>query len=157
MNTQTKFCVPLKVYYDASCPLCVTEMHALRDLDWRGRLKLVDCSAETFHDQDAMRDGVTREELMDLMHVRDPEGRWLIGMDAFEAVYASAELPRVARLWGDRRWRPLFDRVYPWIARNRQLLSRVGLHRIVRLALSRATRGRRLTRATPSDPHGSVQ
>ena len=157
MNTRKKFCVPLTVYYDASCPLCVTEMHALRELDWRGRLKLVDCSPPAFDDREATRDGMTREQLMDLIHVRDPEGRWLVGMDAFEAVYASAGLARVARVWGDRRWRPLLDRIYPWIARHRQFLSRLGVHRVVRLVLSRAARGQRLTRATPSDRHGSVQ
>ena len=45
MNTHSKFCVPLTVYYDKSCPMCAAEMHVIEELDWRGRLKLVDCSA----------------------------------------------------------------------------------------------------------------
>ena len=36
---------PLTIYYDASCPLCAAEMHALRDEDHACRLRLVDCSA----------------------------------------------------------------------------------------------------------------
>ena len=51
MNTTKKFCVPLTVYYDKSCPMCATEMQVIRGLDWRGRLKLVDCSAADFDDR----------------------------------------------------------------------------------------------------------
>lgn len=131
MKTTTKFCVPLTVYYDKSCPLCATEMDALQDLDWRGRLELVDCSAPGFEDRAAAGEGVTREAMMTRLHARDPEGRWLKGLDAFEAVYAAAGLDRAARLWAHPRLRPLLDRVYPWIARYRQPLSRLGLHRLV--------------------------
>jgi predicted DCC family thiol-disulfide oxidoreductase YuxK len=131
MNTVTKFCVPLTVYYDKSCPMCATEMHVIQDLDWRGRLNLVDCSAPDFADRIAEREGVTREAMMTKLHVRDPEGQWLRGLDAFEAVYASAGLDRPARFWGSRRLRPLLDRIYPVMARYRQPLSRLGLHHLV--------------------------
>ena len=141
MNTTRKFCVPLTVYYDKSCPLCATEMHALRDLDWRGRLKLVDCSAQDFDDADLAREGVTREQMMARIHARDPEGRWLVGIDAFEAVYGAAGLKGAARVWGNRRLRPLLEAIYPWIARYRQPLSRLGLHRVVGALLRRASRG----------------
>ena len=140
MNTTNKFCVPLTVYYDKSCPMCATEMHVLQDLDWRGRLKLVDCSAPGFNDGAAAKEGVTREAMMTRLHARDPEGRWLTGLDAFEAVYASAGLDGPARLWGDRRLRPVLDRIYPVLARHRQPLSRLGLHRVVGALLRAAGR-----------------
>jgi len=89
MNTSRLVRVPLTVFYDRSCPMCSTEMHALRDLDWRGRLRLVDCSAPEFDAAQAAGRNVTREALMRRMHVRDPEGRWLVGVEAFEAVYAA--------------------------------------------------------------------
>lgn len=143
MNTTTKFCVPLTVYYDQSCPLCATEMHVIRELDWRGRLKLVDCSAPEFDDRALADEGVTREAMMTRLHARDPEGRWLTGLDAFEAVYASAGLQGMARFWGDRRLRPVLDRIYPVMARYRQPLSRLGLHRLVGAVLARAGRGTR--------------
>jgi hypothetical protein len=53
------------------------------------------------------------------------------GLDAFEAVYASAGLEGPARFWGDRRLRPVLDRIYPVMARYRQPLSRLGMHRLV--------------------------
>ena len=131
MNTTAKFCVPLTVYYDKSCPMCATEMHVIEELDWRGRLRLVDCSAPDFADGEAEREGISREDMMTRLHARDPEGRWLKGLDAFEAVYASAGLDGPARFWGDRRLRPVLDRIYPLMARYRQPLSRLGMHRLV--------------------------
>lgn len=144
MNTTTRFCVPLTVYYDKSCPMCATEMHVIEELDWRGRLKLVDCSASGFDDSAPAKEGVTREAMMKRLHARDPEGKWLVGLDAFEAVYASAGLKGAARFWGDRRLRPVLDRIYPVVARYRQPLSRLGLHRVVGTLL-RALAGRQRT------------
>ncbi len=140
MNTTTKFCVPLTVYYDKSCPLCATEMHVIQGLDWRGRLKLVDCSASGFDDRAAAEEGVTREAMMTRLHARDPEGRWLVGLDAFEAVYGAAGLSGLARFWGSRRLRPVLDRIYPVLARYRQPLSRLGLHRLVNAFMRAAAR-----------------
>jgi len=140
MNTINKFCVPLTVYYDRSCPMCATEMQVIEGCDWRGRLRLVDCSAPDFEDGEAVREGVTREAMMTRLHARDPEGRWLTGLDAFEAVYASAGLDGAARFWGSRKLRPVLDRIYPVMARYRQPLSRLGLHRLVGAGLRAAAK-----------------
>src|SRR5262249_38634130 len=109
------------VYYDKSCPLCATEMHALKERG--GDFRLVDCSAVDFPEQGA--EGVTRECMMTRMHAQDAQGKWLVGLDAFEAIYASAGLKGAARLWGGRRLRPVLDPIYALIARHRQALSRL--------------------------------
>ena len=140
MNTTTKFCVPLTVYYDKSCPMCATEMEVIQGCDWRGRLKLVDCSAPGFEDSAATAQGVTHDAMMARLHVRDPEGKWLRGLDAFEAVYAAAGLEQAARFWGDRRLRPVLDRIYPVMARYRQPLSRLGMHKVVGAFMRAAAR-----------------
>jgi predicted DCC family thiol-disulfide oxidoreductase YuxK len=133
---------PLTVFYDASCPLCATEMHALRDLDAAARLELVDCSAARFSDEGLRAEGITRERLMGRMHARDAHGRWLVGIAAFEAIYRAAGLEHAARLWGSPRWRPVFERLYPWVARYRQLLSRLGVHHLVRRLIKGAANRR---------------
>ena len=133
---------PLAVFYDASCPLCATEMHALKARDRLGRLALIDCSAPEFDDAPLLGDGLRRADLMARMHVRDARGRWFVALDAFEAIYGAAGLVRTARVWGNPALRPLFARVYPWIARNRQLLSALGLHKLVGLALGTALANR---------------
>jgi len=129
MNRPLRY--PLTVFYDASCPMCATEMHALRDRDYRGRIELVDCSAADFDDEGLRAEGITQKKLMALIHVRDAHGRWLVGIDCFEAVYRAVGLEARARIWADRKLRPFLDRAYPWIARHRQVLSRLGANRLV--------------------------
>jgi predicted DCC family thiol-disulfide oxidoreductase YuxK len=123
---------PLTVFYDASCPLCASEMHALKRRDRDGRLALVDCSGPSFDENALLGDGLRRRDLMTLIHARDAHGRWFVGLDAFEVLYRAAGLEAAARVWGSPRWRPLLGRIYPWIARYRQPLSRLGFAALVR-------------------------
>jgi predicted DCC family thiol-disulfide oxidoreductase YuxK len=119
---------PLTVYYDASCPLCRAEIETLKSRDADGLLYLVDCSSGVIAFED-----VTQAQMMARIHARDAAGRWLRGMDVFAAVYRAAGLWTLARLYASRWLRPLFDRLYPWIADNRRLLSRLGFPRLFRL------------------------
>jgi len=121
---------PLTVYYDASCPLCASEMHALKARDIEGLLVLADCSAPAFDEEPGLREGVTRKMMLERIHARDAAGRWSSGLDVFEAVYRAAGFTRLARMLGSARLRPLLDRIYPWIAANRYWLSRLGLGRV---------------------------
>ena len=139
---------PLTIYYDASCALCANEMHALKARDRIGRLILVDCSAPEFSQCGAASCGITRADLMAAIHARDARGRWLRGVDVFEHAYAAAGLSSMAKLWGHRLLRPLWDRVYPWVARHRQRLSRFGLPHVLRWVLRQG--GVRISGATPT-------
>jgi len=127
---------PLTVFYDASCPMCATEMHALKARDSEGRLELVDCSSPQFDEDALLGDGLRRRDLMELIHARDAHGRWFVGTEVFELAYAAAGLRAVSRLWRSGRVRGL----YPWVARHRQVLSRLGFNRLVRLLLATTSR-----------------
>jgi len=135
---------PLLVYYDASCPLCREEMHALKAHDGAQRLALVDASAPGFSDPALAAAGIGQDALMRLIHARDADGRWFIGVDVFEQAYGAVGLHRVAALWANPRLRPLWARLYPWVARFRQPLSWLGLNRaygwLIRRAAARAQR-----------------
>jgi len=139
---------PLTVFYDASCPMCASEMHAIKALDAQGRIELVDCSAAAFDEAALTGGGYCRADAMSLIHARDADGRWLVGVDVFEAAYRAAGLEAIARIWGSRRLRPLLDRMYPWVARNRQRLSRLGFNFLVRLVMAAA-----IFRASASASH----
>lgn len=127
MNRPVRY--PLTVFYDASCPLCVREMEALRSRDQHGRLELVDCSAPGFSDEGLQAEGITREKLMRLIHVRDAHGRWLVDVAALEAAYRAVGRERTARFWGSRHLHPLLRPLYAWVARHRRTLSRLTVHR----------------------------
>ena len=135
---------PLTVYYDASCPLCRQEMHTLKGFDRRDRLRLVDCSVAGFDDPGARDAGVTQAEMMRLIRARDADGRWLVGVDVFVAAYRATGNVLVAGLWSNAWLRPLWDRLYPWVARYRMPLSKIGFtglfNRLVRWSGERALR-----------------
>lgn len=121
---------PLTVYYDASCPLCRSEMETMKARDAGNVLRLVDCSAPAFSETTCATEGVTRPMMMVRIHARDAGGRWLRGVDVFAVVYRAAGFTTLARLYESRLLRPLFDRLYPWIADHRHVLSRWGLPRL---------------------------
>jgi predicted DCC family thiol-disulfide oxidoreductase YuxK len=144
--------MPLTVYYDASCELCAGEIGMLAEGDRHGHLRLVDCSAPEFDDRGFQADGVTRDAMMAAIHARDANGRWYRGVDVFALAYAASGLPGIARFWASARLRPLFERGYPWVARHRRKLSRLGLPRLFNLI--RLMRARRAgARGTPPPRH----
>ena len=137
---------PLTVFYDASCPMCANEIHALKERDRDVRLDLVDCSARDFDDTVLAGTGITRADLMARLHARDAHGRWLVALDAIEAAYHVAGLERAARFWGARSLRPVLDPLYRWVARRRQPLSRLGAAAVVRRLIA--------SLASPADGSG---
>lgn len=133
---------PLTIYYDASCPICATEMHAVKAHDVDDRLVLVDCSDERFEDAAAAVAGISRDDMMQAIHARTADGTWLKGVDVFVAAYDAAAIPWIAKLWGHPRLRPLWERAYPWIARHRQWLSRLGAQHVMRALFAVSARRR---------------
>ena len=123
MNVQ----YPLTVYYDASCALCSTEIQNIKIHDSGQHLQLVDCSAPGFDDTPYRPDGVTRQMMMACLHVRTGNGEWVKGVPAFELLYRTAGMPLLANLWGGKFTRPVFERIYPWVARHRRAISWTGL------------------------------
>lgn len=121
---------PLRIYYDHSCPLCRTEMQALKSYDVKQRLDLVDCSPLNFSDPFTNTAGYTRAEMMRLIHACDADGQWLIGVGVFEAAYGATGIIGMEKIWANPILRPLWDRIYPWIADHRMFLSKLGVTRL---------------------------
>jgi predicted DCC family thiol-disulfide oxidoreductase YuxK len=120
---------PLTLYYDASCPFCKKEMDDLKSYDSQDRLRLIDCSPVSFRDALAEVAGITRAEMMALIHARDGSGRWMIGVEVFILAYRAVGIEMMAGLYEFPLLRPLWNRLYPWVARHRMGLSRLGLNR----------------------------
>ena len=126
---------PLTIYFDASCPLCASEMAALKARDRNGRLHLIDCSSVAFADAAVEQAGLSRADLMRIIHARDAQGQWLSGVAVFATAYGAVGLRTLAALWSHPRLRPLWVRAYPWIARHRMLLSRLGATAFIRVII----------------------
>ncbi len=111
---------PLTVFYDHSCPLCRDEVELLRRHNLEQKLVFIDCSASDFADHHEH----SRGEMMRLIHGRDANGVWFVGPPVFSAAYRAIGAASVATLWGAAWLQPMWKRVYPWVADNRQWLSR---------------------------------
>lgn len=131
---------PLRIYYDHSCPLCRTEMFALKNYDVNQRLDLVDCSSENFSDEYAYQAGYCRAEMMRLIHARDAAGQWLIGVAVFEAAYGATGVIGMEKMWANPVLRPMWNRIYPWIADNRMFLSKLGVTKLFGWMVTRAAK-----------------
>ena len=104
------------VYYDGACPLCRGEMELLMQRNAAGLLDFVDIAAPGF---DAAPLGVSRDAMLQLMHVRRRDGSWLVGIPAFEVIYAATGFHATAR-WLTKPWfARLAARAYPWLVRHR--------------------------------------
>jgi predicted DCC family thiol-disulfide oxidoreductase YuxK len=106
----------LQILYDGDCPLCSREIAALRRLDRKSRLSLVDIAAPGF---DPSRYGLDRAAVMGRIHAALPDGRVVEGMEVFRRAYRAVGL---GWLLAPSRWpglRRLFDAAYRVFARNR--------------------------------------
>lgn len=86
-----------------------------------GRLHFVDISRPGF---DAAALDVTQAALMARLHVRGPDGRWLIGAPAVQAAYAATGHGRIAALLGQPVVAALARPAYEWLAAHRHRLPR---------------------------------
>jgi len=112
---------PLTLYYDGSCQLCSAEIRNLALRNTLGRLRFVDCSPADFN---SPIPGTCRADLMQQMHALGAQGQVLRAVDVFMAAYRAVGLPGVGRLLAHPVVRPIADRAYPWIVRNRHRLPR---------------------------------
>ena len=113
---------PLTIYYDASCPLCAAEMHTIKETDFSNKLILVDCSNETF--EEPAYCPTNQAEMMERIHAQDAAGTWIKGVEVFAVAYEAAGFNKLSKIWGSKTLRPILSRAYPFIADNRQWLSK---------------------------------
>ncbi len=75
---------PVQVFYDGSCLVCSREMESYRKNNPENRLQFIDISAADFNPK---LFGKTLAEFMEQLHVRDAEGNFTTGVDAFMTIW----------------------------------------------------------------------
>jgi predicted DCC family thiol-disulfide oxidoreductase YuxK len=122
--------LPISIFYDHSCPMCRSEMLAMKSRDTGNAMILIDCSPADFDEAPFVKDGIYRIDMMKLIHAKDANGKWLIGVDVFAVVYRLAGMKFLSAIWGSRLLRPILSRLYPWVANNRMWLSKLGVPKL---------------------------
>ncbi|MEM9171223.1 MAG: DUF393 domain-containing protein [Pseudomonadota bacterium] len=135
------------IYHDGSCPICRAEMEELQRIDVDEVMTLVDVSVDGFIDAEADSAGLDQRDLMRAFYIRTHDDHWLSGPDAFEHLYLRLGMPRVARFWGSRLWRPFVNFGYRLFAMTRGVLAYFGLAHVVRAMVRREAK-HAATRAT---------
>ena len=103
-------------------------------------IDLIDCSAADFFDTKASQQGITRAEMMRLIYAQGADGKWLIGVDVFVALYQRVGLTSVSAFWGNRYLSPVLRALYPSIAKYRQGLSKLGANKVYNYFVARAAK-----------------
>lgn len=110
----------IEVFFDGGCPLCVREMNLLRRMDRNGQIRFTDIDAPDF---DAAAYGKTREELMQRMHGRQPDGSWISGVEVFRQMYTAVGYERLVWMTRLPVVSQALDLAYTVFARNRLRLT----------------------------------
>ncbi|MDG2383279.1 MAG: DUF393 domain-containing protein [Pirellulaceae bacterium] len=85
----------VEVFYDGDCPLCLREIRMLRRLDRDQRIRFTNLASSTF---DPASLGKTTTELMNEIHGRFPDGRWIVGVEVFRQLYSAVGFGNLVRL-----------------------------------------------------------
>lgn len=116
------------ILYDGDCPICCAKRDFLMRRDRNGALEFADIRDPDFR---LPADGITLDMLAAEIHALTPEHQVLRGMEVIRAAYRAIGIGWIAAPSGWPLLRPLFDRLYVYVANNRLKISQ---------RLSKATR-----------------
>jgi predicted DCC family thiol-disulfide oxidoreductase YuxK len=128
---------PLTLLYEETCPLCKLEIDNLKARNGAGLLRFVDVSAPDF---DPVPYGVPLADLLEAIHAVKADGGMVKGVGVFRLAYAAVGLGWITRPTGWPLLKPLFDRGYVHLARNRHRISEKFAWLLFGIAAKRAER-----------------
>ena len=106
---------PLTLFYDAACPVCRTEMDALRRRDTAGRLRFEDVRADGF----TVPAGTTLDRMLASLHGRTADDRLVAGVESLRLAYCAVGLGWLVAPTAWPLLRGPSERAYLWFARHR--------------------------------------
>jgi predicted DCC family thiol-disulfide oxidoreductase YuxK len=111
-----------EIFLDGTCSFCCWMQEQIEPYDTNRQLQFVDYNVPAV----AAQTPYTRSELSSEIHLRTPEGRWLMGFDACLAILQT--LPTLSWISWIARIRPLYwlgPTVYQFVAHHRHVLPGV--------------------------------
>ncbi len=109
-----------EVFYDGDCPLCQREINWLRRRDRQRRIVFTDIADPGFDPESV---GKSFQTLMDQIHGRTPDGRWITGVEVFRHLYHAAGFGKFVAVTRLPVIRHMLDTGYRVFARHRLRLT----------------------------------
>ena len=128
---------PLTLLYEEACPLCKLEIDNLKARNNKGLLRFVDVSAPGF---DPTPYGVPLADMLEAIHAVKADGSLARGVEVFRLAYGAVGLGWITGPTGWPLLKPLFDRGYVHLARNRHRVSEKFAWLLFGIAARRAAR-----------------
>lgn len=110
----------VEVFYDADCPLCMTEIRMLMRKDRNARIQFTNIAANGF---DASSYGTTYDALMSRIRGRLADGTWIEGVEVFRRLYTAIGFRWVVAVTRIPGLSHLLSLAYVVFAKNRLRLT----------------------------------
>lgn len=107
----------IRLLYDGECPICKREICVLQKKDRQASVKFIDISSEEFLPKE--HGNIDYKTAMSQIHAIDAEGRPLVGIPAFAAVYARCQMLTLSTLMRIPLIKEGFHLFYKLFAKNR--------------------------------------
>lgn len=110
----------LTIFYDGQCPLCLAEIHFLKQHNHKKLLDFV-----SLQESNTLTDGISCERALQTIHARLGEKQIISGPEVFFEAYKRTDLRLVNYIFSFGMFRFLYAKFYAVFARHRQLISRM--------------------------------
>lgn len=110
----------LTIYYDGSCPLCLAEIHLLKQHNDRELLAFVDVQS-----LDSSTSMIDCKFALETIHARLGDETIIIGPEVFFEAYKRTNLAFIKYLFSFSSFRYLYAKFYVFFAKHRHQISKV--------------------------------
>ena len=109
----------LTIYYDGSCPLCLAEIHVLKQHNYRALLAFVDVQS-----LDSSTTIIDCNLALETIHARLGDEAIIIGPKVFFEAYKRTNLTFIKYLFSFSSFRYLYEKFYGFFAKHRHQISK---------------------------------
>jgi predicted DCC family thiol-disulfide oxidoreductase YuxK len=110
----------LSIFYDGNCPLCLAEIHVLKNNNQQQLLQFID-----IHDAEAVDLVVDCDLALEVIHAQLASGKVIKGPSVFEEAYKRSDLTVIKWLFSFRLFQQFHAVFYPFFAKFRHQISKL--------------------------------
>lgn len=110
----------LSIFYDGNCPLCLAEIHVLKNNNQQQLLKFIDV-----HDKNALGQTISCDLALKVIHAQLASGKVIKGPKVFEEAYKRSDLTVMKWLFSYKLFQGLYAIFYPIFAKFRHQISKL--------------------------------